>query len=357
VALGACSPESDADDEAPVAYATCQADPWPGAVRVPAEWEPQAAVWLQWPGDEESSARRVFVRIISVIQAFEPVVVLVADSHARAEAKAYLAQGGVPETNVTWQLVPTNSSWLRDNGPVYVLRGDEVVVQDWGFDAWGGNFGAAIPYAEDNLVPRAITGLLGLGCEDRASYVLERGNLEVNGVDTAILGWDCQHDRNPTWSRVASEELLQEALGVSRVLWVEGHDPEDLTTGHIDGIVRFVDEDTVAVAQWLVDDPSAQTTEDAARLIAAAGFEVVRFPVPGYVSYGGQELPAMYMNWLVGNGFVLGMAFGEADWDAAARRKLEELYPEREVVLIDAMDLWLNGGGVHCVTNDQPAAP
>jgi len=299
----------------------------------------------------------VFVRIISVIQAFEPVVVLVADSHARAEAKAYLAQGGVPETNVTWQLVPTNSSWLRDNGPVYVLRGDEVVVQDWGFDAWGGNFGAAIPYAEDNLVPRAITGLLGLGCEDRASYVLERGNLEVNGVDTAILGWDCQHDRNPTWSRVASEELLQEALGVSRVLWVEGHDPEDLTTGHIDGIVRFVDEDTVAVAQWLVDDPSAQTTEDAARLIAAAGFEVVRFPVPGYVSYGGQELPAMYMNWLVGNGFVLGMAFGEADWDAAARRKLEELYPEREVVLIDAMDLWLNGGGVHCVTNDQPAAP
>ncbi len=221
----------------------------------------------------------------------------------------------------------------------------------------GGNFGAAIPYAEDNLVPRAITGLLGLGCEDRASYVLERGNLEVNGVDTAILGWDCQHDRNPTWSRVASEELLQEALGVSRVLWVEGHDPEDLTTGHIDGIVRFVDEDTVAVAQWLVDDPSAQTTEDAARLIAAAGFEVVRFPVPGYVSYGGQELPAMYMNWLVGNGFVLGMAFGEADWDAAARRKLEELYPEREVVLIDAMDLWLNGGGVHCVTNDQPAAP
>ena len=44
---------------------------------------------------------------------------------------------------------------------------------------------------------------------------------------------------------------------------------------------------------------------------AFAGFEVERMPMPGDVIHGGELLPAIYMNYLVGNGFVLGMAFGE----------------------------------------------
>ena len=80
----------------------------------------------------------------------------------------------------------------------------------------------------------------------------------------------------------------------------------------------------------------------------AAGLDVVRIPCPGQTDY---------MNWLVGNGYVAAMTFDNPGADAAAQAQLESLFPGRDVHLIDASTLWAAGGGVHCVTNDQPALP
>ena len=60
------------------------------------------------------------------------------------------------------------------------------------------------------------------------------------------------------------------------------------------------------------------------------------------------------MNWLVGNGFVAAQGFGNIEWDNSAKAVIEGLFPGREVHMIVANELWYNGGGIHCVTNDQP---
>jgi len=86
----------------------------------------------------------------------------------------------------------------------------------------------------------------------------------------------------------------------------------------------------------------------------AAGLTVERFPIPGFFTYNGSELPAIYMNYLLGNGFVLGMAYGNEEWDNAAKTKLESLFPARVVHMIEVNALWNQGGGIHCVTNDEP---
>ncbi len=327
---------------------------WP-SLRVPGEWESQAATWMQWPTNWEASLRPNFAAIIAVLQTYQPLHLLVLDSTMEANARELiLAAGGDPEM-VTYHLVPYDNSWLRDNGPVYVVHDQEVALQDWGFDAWGGNFGGDIPGQQDDAVPAAMGQWLELPYDDYNDYVLERGNLESNGQGTLVLNWDCQLDRNPTMSKEQTETLFAQRLGASRVIWAHGHDPADGTTGHIDGTVRFVDETTVAVARSLIpDDPNAKDMDDVAMTLAHAGFDVVRIDVPGTVDYKGEALPAMYMNWLVGNGFVAAMAFGNADWDNAAKAQLEVLFPGRTVHMIETLELWYNGGGIHCVTNDQP---
>jgi agmatine deiminase len=102
------------------------------------------------------------------------------------------------------------------------------------------------------------------------------------------------------------------------------------------------------------EHPEADLYDDAADTIAKAGFEVRRLDIPGYVSYRGARMPAIYVNWLVANDVVVMTGFGETDWDNAAKETVESYFPGRDVVVIETLDLWYSGGGVHCVTNDQP---
>ncbi len=261
--------------------------------------------------------------------------------------------------NISFHIIPYDDIWLRDSGPVYVFDKDDKWVQDYGYNAYGADAGDDINYDKDNKLPSAINGIVNAKYEDFNDYILERGNLESNGKDTVALNWDCQKARNPGWTKKKTEKLFRQVFGVTKVIWVEGHDPLDITTGHIDGILRFVNENTVAIAKRTNPEEATFPGEIAmlnSAVIAAknAGFNVERINIPGDVTFNGELLPVFYKNYLVGNGFVLGMAFGNEEWDNEAKAKLKQLYPGRDVHMINTNILWNSGGGIHCVTNDKP---
>ena len=314
-------------------------------VRVPAEWEPHAATWMQWPAQWEAAMRPAFADIIDVVQGYEPVHLLTGTQPEMADARRFLSERGVPDTNITWHIVPTDSAWMRDNGPIYVTDGSETWIQNWGFTAWGGHFGADVPYENDDLVPAKVGDYLGIAVEDRRDYVLEKGNLEFNGAGILVLNFDCQDDRNPGMTEAEHEAILKKAFSLNRVIWAYGHTPGEGTIGHIDGTARFIDRDTIAIADssW-----GAKTQAALVAVSEEADLEVVRIPCPGQTDY---------MNWLVGNGFIAAMTFGDQKADGAAKAVLESLFPDRELHMIDASTLWSAGGGIHCVTNDQPVLP
>ena len=326
-------------------------DPAAG-VRVPAEWEAHAATWMQWPRQVEHWSRGDHAGIIDALQEYEPVQLLVESAAAEEEARAFLEQRGVPLTNLSFHQVPYDWSWMRDNGPVWVVDGDELVVQDWGFDAWGG----LDPEHElDDAIPCWVAEQAGVRC-DVLELINERGTLEFNGSDTLITSWTCLHDRNPEVTQEEMEALFAQAFGVTLVVWLEGAPADDVTGGHVDGIARFIDEDTVAVARYSNPDaPDAALYEDAATTIAAAGLDVVRLDVPGQITYLGASMSANYTNWLVANGAIIATGFDHPQWDAAAKATIEGFFPGRDVHMVDTRELWYSGGGVHCVTNDQPA--
>jgi len=306
------------------------------SLRVPAEWEPHAATWIQWPGRWEAAMRPAFARIIDVIQDYEPLQLLVSSSAQLTEARQYVEDAGTSLTNITWHVVPIDNSWMRDNGPIYVRDGSQLLIQDWGFDAWGGNFGQDVPFNHDDDIPTWVANQTGIALEDRGSYILERGNLESNGQGLLILNWDCQDDRNPGMTQTEHETILRTALGATQILWAYGHDPLDGTIGHIDGTARFVDAETILIR---TSDWGHETEEQLAAACIAAGLQVIR--------YDGDP------NWLIGNGFVLAMSKGDSQ-DVARQHQLEQLFPNRAVHMIDARSISDAGGGIHCVTNDQP---
>ena len=201
--------------------------------RVTAEWETHAATLMQWPGPWETSLRQNFADIIKVVSKYEPMHLIVETLRELDAARAYLNKAGVSAENVTWHIAGTDNAWMRDNGPIYVTDGKTTVVQDHGFDAWGGNFGRDVTFAKDDRIPEFVARQLGAKRVDLGDYVVEKGNLEFNGKGTLMLNWDCQANRNPGMSKAAHEAYLKQTLGVQKIVWAYGADPQDGTTGHL----------------------------------------------------------------------------------------------------------------------------
>ncbi len=334
--------------------------------RVPAEWEPQEAIWMQWPGYWEKNLEITFAKIADIISRYEKIHILYHSKQIYVDAQKALRDiGADPENkNIYWHKVPYDNAWMRDNGPIYVLNNNELRIQNWNFDAWGGAFGSDISFKLDNAVPDKVGAILDVAV-DHIDIVHERGNLEFNGSDTVILNWSTIGDpsRNLNYDKQQAELDLKKHFGVTNVIFIEGIPDGDLTKGHIDGIARFIGPKSVVVLKCTtvsscrLDSKDAEIYNNAAKIIKEAGFNVIREPIEGFVNYNNQTFDTNYMNWLVGNGFVIVPGFGNPDTDIPAKSRIESYFPNRDVHLIEMLSSWAAGGGVHCHTNDQPAFP
>ncbi len=333
--------------------------------RVPAEWEAQEAIWLQWPGLYERIFEASFSKMAKVIVQYQMLHIITDNAGIEQRARAALASAGAnPEhERVVWHSIPNDSAWMRDNGPVFVAASGGLRVQNWEFNAWGGAFGADIPYEKDNAVPDKVAEYLDFEVE-HVDIVHERGNLEFNGQGAVIANWSVLGDpaRNPHYSKTRAQSDFKRLFGASQVIFIEGIPETDLTKGHVDGIARFIDRDTVVVPQCTENSrcrpgegKDDAVYDSAAETIRAAGFKVIRDPIEGIATFGGRTFDTNYTNWLVGNGFVLAVGFGNEAADAAAKSRIESYFPGRDVHMVEMLSSWAAGGGVHCHTNDQPA--
>ena len=332
--------------------------------RVPAEWEPQEAIWIQWPGYWEKDYEMTFAKITNIVSRYEKIHILYHSDPIYLDAQKALRdiEADPKNENIHWHKVANENAWMRDNGPVYVLNDNELRIQNWNFNAWGGAFGSDISFILDNEVPDKVGAILNMPV-DNIDIVHERGNLEFNGLDTVILNWSTIGDpsRNLNYNKKQAELDLKKHFGVTNVIFIEGIPDGDLTKGHIDGIARFINLRTVVVVQCttkslcLPDSKDAEIYDNAAKIIKEAGFNVIREPIEGFVKYNSQMFDTNYMNWLVGNGFVIVPGFGNPETDVPAKSRIESYFPNRDVHLIEMLSSWAAGGGVHCHTNDQPA--
>ena len=84
-------------------------------------------------------------------------------------------------------------------------------------------------------------------------------------------------------------------------------------------------------------------------------FDIVELPAPETLKDDGGFVDWSYVNHLVVNGGVIACGYGEERADALAAEILAEAYPGRRVVTVDARPILARGGGIHCITQQQPA--
>jgi agmatine deiminase len=267
--------------------------------------------------------------------------------------------------------IRTDRSWTRDSGPIFIVREQqdqrELALTHWRFNAW-----SKYPnWRNDCEVPRRIGKALRLPVfsvrrpDGKKPVVLEGGSIDVNGRGSLITTEECLlsevQERNPGLTRADYERLFADYLAVTKVIWLGKGITGDDTHGHVDDLARFVGPSTVvaAVEQNTADENCVPLLDNLERLRgqtdeAGRRLEVVPLPMPRPLFFEGQRLPASYLNFYIGNQVVLVPTFNDPH-DRRALGVLSELFLEREVIGIHAMDLVWGLGTLHCLTQQEPA--
>jgi agmatine deiminase len=349
---------------------------------MPGEFEPHSGCWMLWP--ERTSnwrlgaipAQKAFASVAAAIATSEPVTV-------GASREQYVHARAMLPDAIRLVEISSDDAWMRDVGPTFVVGPNGVVRGvDWMFNAWGGlNGGLYFPWDQDDLVARKVLEIEG--CDRyRAPFVLEGGAIHVDGEGTLITTEQCllNPNRNPDLDAGQLEILLHEYLGVTQVIWLGQGVVNDETAGHVDNLCCFVRPGEVALT-WTSDrkDPQYAVSRDAYRRLSAArdakgrklkihkiphprpllrtaaeasGIDVAEGTKPREV---GERLAASYVNFYIANSAIV-MPLLDPKTDAAAARAIKRIFPERRVIGVQAREILLGGGNIHCITQQVPAA-
>jgi agmatine deiminase len=331
---------------------------------MPAEWAPHERCLIAWPtssraywGEYYLLAQATHAAVARAVARFEPVLVIAAPGEG-GNAASYCGSDDIEVVEL-----PIDDSWIRDNGPYFLLGpGGERAVADFPFNSWGEKY---LPYDKDARVTELLCEKYGWR-RFAAPMVLEGGAFTVDGEGTLITTESCllHPSRNPRLSRDHQEEILRDYLGAEKVIWLAaGRTEATDTDGHVDGVCHFVAPGRVIL--HMVHEPDhvdyENFKENRRRLDEASdargrSIEVVEMDRRTTTDIGGKHLTVTYVNSYQANGGLVVPTAGTS-FDERGLERLREIFPAREIVGVPTPVLAYGGGGIHCITQQVPAAP
>lgn len=359
---------------------TLRSTPAEDGFRMPGEFEHHDGCWMAWPERPDNwrlgakPAQEAYAAVAEAITTSEEVTIAVSDAQFE-NCRAMLS----PEVRVVE--VSSDDAWIRDHGPTFVVDDDGTRRGvDWHFNAWGGTDGGLyFPWDRDERVAAKVLEVEG---DDRyrAPIVLEGGAIHVDGEGTVLTTEECllNPNRNPELSKEQIERVLLDYLGAEKVIWLGAGVFEDETDGHVDNLACFA-RPGVVLLTWSDDegDPQHAISRDARERLEAASdaqgrsLEVVLLPSPGPLQISAEEaggvdagegtqprragdrMAASYVNFYLGNSrIVFPLLDPRHDEEAAAI--LHRAFPELELVGVQAREILLGGGNIHCITQQVP---
>ena len=331
----------------------------------PHENDEHEGTWLQWPNDHANpytieDYEPIWIEMTRGLVKGENVHLIVYDDIQKERVKQVLIKENIDLSKVDFFVFPYNDVWVRDNGPIFAYdKNDQLIIQDWAYNGWGNK----APYKKSDVIPTRISEALDIPKID-IDMIMEGGALELDGKGTCISTLSCVNNdnRTPNFTLKEIEEYISKYYGVTNFIWLNGAAGYDITDGHIDGIIKLHDETTIIAApefnpespDYDEEDPDVEILHNA-KNAKGIPYKFVYLPSTkkNVVKVQGEWIKGAYLNFYIGNSVVLVPNYNDEN-DHVANSILQELYPDKEIIGIDVRNLYVDGGMIHCVTQQQP---
>lgn len=332
---------------------------------MPAEWHPHEACWMAWPCHKQTwqtvgftKARKAYARVAKAIADFEPLRMLVNPAHIE-EARQLCHD---EKRKFAIEMIPwiADDSWTRDTGPTFLLDNSGCLggVQ-WKHNAWGFNYP---DFSQDQKMADFILQKTAAKVF-RAPLVMEGGSFHTDGEGSLLTTRECllHKNRNPSLSQAAIEKNLQDYLNIKKIIWLNQGLIDDETNGHIDEIACFIAPGKVlCLISSDPSDPNYRLLQENREILQASSdaqgrrLEVFTVEQPPARYQNNIRLTLSYVNFYMANQAIILPAFSSEKADKAAQELFARLFPDRKIVAVDALDIFCGGGGIHCITQQQP---
>lgn len=340
--------------------------------RLPAEWEPHRATHLSFPANRNdwpgkfAAIRWAFVEFVRHLAPHEKIVMAVNGDTIQRNAERMFKDAGIDLGAVEFHQTALDRGWMRDISPFFVKNPRKhVSLVKFLFNGWAKYDNHTLDQKWADQIADALQIPLAAAAHSGRTVVLEGGAVDTNGAGDMLTTEECLLDemcqaRNPGFTKRDYEACFKAYLGVRNVLWLGAGIAGDDTHGHVDDICRFVNPSTVVVcrehdskdANYAVLEENWERLQSA-RLHNGHRLEVIELPMPSPLYFRGVRLPASYANFYIANHLVLAPTFNDVH-DRIALGILDELFPDRNVIGIHAVDLLWGFGTLHCLSHEEP---
>lgn len=340
---------------------------------LPPDFNKHLATWMIYPyrldtwHDEAKPARQAYANVANAIVKFEPVLMVTRDEDT--ESARELLDPSVKIVNI-----PFDSEWARDTGPLFVKDGDNKTHGiDFKFDSWSGVY---TDYELDDKLATEICNYRGYPVIQN-DFVLEGGSILVDGEGTLIATEECllSPKRTIHHTKEEIEKIFHELFGIKKVIWIKRGVYMDTVNGHIDNLCAFVKPQVITLA-WTDDknDPQYEISSEALEILNSTTdakgrkFEIIKIHQPNPLYQTKEEssvvgesfvqdvnrLCATYINYYFVNGGIIMPSFGDSRYDKLAFETLSSTFKDRKVIQLPTREILLGGGGIHCITMQEP---
>lgn len=391
--------------------------PPPAALVQRAEYEPTRAVWMQWPNyvhRADMPLKPLLLEMLAALAPHAPVRLLAPNDSVRAYLQALLPSRGLDTSRIRLLVLPYSEFWARDMGPRFLSDGKgRKAIADFGFNTWSYlDAGDSLAQLDEKLDER-IAAHLGLPLLS-SDLIAEGGDNEMSAEGVLMLTESVQRLRNPALSRVQIEKEYTRLLGAKHFIWLDkGLRDDDFslagpipgpggsrfftcltTNGHVDEYARFANDSTILLARGDTAATDPIERESARRMLAnykilararrpsGRPYRIVPLPLvpaitapmqPGdgpYDFLAGREFEdgyrfglrrqpenmvaaASYLNFVIANDLLLAPRYG-LPGDSAALSAFRTAFPGKKIILLNPLALNWGGGGMHCITANEP---
>ena len=326
-------------------------------MNVPGRFESHECTFITWPcftDLEINFFEKEILFFAKKLSNYEKVIII-------ADPLNYIKAKNLCENFATIWSIPTDWSWIRDNGPIFINNNKKIEAVHFNFNGWGGKY---TPCKTVKNMPKLLLKKMKIK-RYFSNLILEGGGVTFDGKGTMITTEQMllNKNRNPSFSKKDIESEVKKLLGIKKIIWLKKGLYEDKSTdGHVDCVAEYITPGKILLQTvYEKNNPNYEILKENHRIIKnetdvfGKKLEIIEMPYLPYFSkrYKNKIYVSPYTNYYIANGVILVPEVNKK-LDNKAYKILEEIFPNREIVPVPAFYQAIGGGGPGCITQQLP---